>query len=298
MNLRALSYIQAVAKFGHFGRAAEYCHVSQPALSTQIKKLEQELGVTLFERDNRSVRLTDVGRDIVKLASEALSVIESIHDTAQMSRDPLSGRFRLGFIPTVAPYLVPHFVKQSREALPALDLSFQEDITDRLNQALLNGDIDAAILATPPDHSKLEAIRLYDEPFWVIFPAEHALHNIQGIRTQDLPIDELLLLTEGHCFRDQALSFCNLDTGPVREMLDASSLSTLVQMVGAGIGVTLIPEMALAMETRAATVSVAQFADPQPSRTIGMIWRKTSPLAPQLQEIAEVVRQSAEARKG
>lgn len=289
MNLRALSYIQAVAKFGHFGRAAEYCHVSQPALSTQIKKLEQELGVTLFERDNRSVRLTDVGRDIVKLASEALSVIESIHDTAQMSRDPLSGRFRLGFIPTVAPYLVPHFVKQSREALPALDLSFQEDITDRLNQALLNGDIDAAILATPPDHSKLEAIRLYDEPFWVIFPAEHALHNIQGIRTQDLPIDELLLLTEGHCFRDQAVDVCQLGAAPEARTIQATSLATLVNMVAAGQGVTLVPAMALSGWTGTEGIETKRLDDKNAYRRIYLTYRKNFPRQKLLETMAEII---------
>ncbi len=289
MNLRALTYIQAVARLEHFGHAAEACHVSQPALSSQIKKLELELGVTLFERDNRSVRLTDVGREIVKLAEEALSVVEAIRDTAQMSRDPLSGKFRLGFIPTVAPYLVPHFVRQSRQALPSLDLHFQEDITDRLNQALLSGDLDAAILATPPEHSKLDVISLYDEPFWVIFPSRHALKMIADIRTQDLPVDELLLLTEGHCFRDQAMDVCKLGTAPEARTIQATSLATLVNMVAADQGITLVPAMALSGWAETPGIHAEKLDDTGAYRRIYLTFRKSFPRQKLLETMAGVI---------
>lgn len=170
MNLRALSYISAVARHGHFGRAAQACNVSQPALSSQIKKLETELGVTIFERDNKSVRLTDVGADIVRLAEEALGVVSRINMTAGSAKDPFSGILRLGFIPTIAPYLVPHFVRHCHETLPKLRVEFEENITERLNQSLETGALDVAILATPPEDNRLAAIPLYDEPFWVVFP--------------------------------------------------------------------------------------------------------------------------------
>ncbi len=289
MNIRDLTYIRAVSRLKHFGKAAESCHVSQPALSSQIKKLENELGVTLFERDNRSVQMTDVGTEIVRLAEDALSVIDNIRSTAKAARDPLSGRFRLGFIPTIAPYLIPHFVGQSHEALPQLDLQFQEDITDRLNQALLAGEIDAAILATPPEDSKLDVIRLYDEPFWVIFPSRHALHLINDIRTQDLPIDELLLLTEGHCFRDQALDVCQLDTAPNARTIQATSLATLVNMVAAGQGVTLVPDLALSGWATTPGVETEKLKDPSAYRRIYLTYRKSFPRQELLQKIADVI---------
>ena len=289
MNIRDLLYIRAVAKLRHFGRAAESCHVSQPALSSQIKKLETELGVTLFERDNRSVKVTDIGREIIDLAEEALAVIDNIRTTADSARDPLSGQFRLGFIPTIAPYLIPHFVRQSHQALPQLRLQFHEDITDRLNAALLSGDLDAAILATPPEDSKLDFIRLYDEPFWVIFPSRHKLKMIKTIRTEDLPVDELLLLTEGHCFRDQALDVCQLDTAPQARTIQATSLSTLVNMVAAGQGVTLVPDLALSGWATTPGVMTEKLNDPSAYRRIYLTFRKSFPRQKLLQTIADVI---------
>ena len=289
MNIRDLTYIRAVARFKHFGRAAEHCHVSQPTLSSQIKKLEAELGVTLFERDNRSVRVTDAGQEIVRLADNALDVIGHIRTYAETARDPLGGQFRLGFIPTIAPYLVPHFVRQSREALPLLKLNFMEDITGRLVEALHKGDLDAAILATRPEDSRLTVIPLYDEPFWVIFPNKHALRMIDGIHTRDLPADELLLLTEGHCFRDQALDICNIGTTPEARAIQATSLTTLVNMVVAGQGITLVPAMALSDQTAAQGILTQKLSDPSANRRVYLTYRRNFPRKKLLKTIAGVI---------
>lgn len=290
MNIRDLSYIQAVNKFGHFGSAAKACHVSQPALSSQIKKLELELGVKLFERDNRSVRLTPVGEKIVTLAEDVLAIIDQIHMTAETARDPLSGQFRLGIIPTIAPYLVPHFVRQVHETFPKVDLQFQEDITERHNQALINGKLDAAILATPPDNPKLDVIRLYDEPFWVVFPTLHALHLIDGICIENLPVEELLLLTEGHCFRDQALDVCKLDESPKMRTVRATSLATLVNMVAAGLGVTLVPAMALTEGMVSVQgVRTEKLKDPNAYRRVYLTFRKSYPRRELLIAISNVI---------
>lgn len=290
MNIRDLRYIQAVSRHAHFGRAAEACNVSQPALSSQIKKLETELGVTLFERDNRSVRLTDVGAEIVALAGEALSVIDNIRLAAKTAHDPLSGRLSLGLIPTIAPYLIPHFVKQSYAQFPTLKTQFREDITERLTEDLLSGDLDAAILATPPEDSRLEAIRLYDEPFWVLFPSVHALNLIQNIRTEDLPADELLLLSEGHCFRDQALDVCQISMQPEARAIQATSLATLVNMVATGQGVTLVPALALNENTpMRGSVHMEKLNDPRAYRRIYLTHRKSFPRQALLAEMGKLI---------
>lgn len=290
MNIRDLEYICEVANVRHFGQAAEACHVSQPALSTQIKKLEKELGVTLFERDNRSVRLTDIGEELVDLAKEALLVIDQMRQRADSARDPFSGKFSLGFIPTIAPYLVPHFVSQCRTSMPKLDLLFQEDITERLNGALLSGDLDAAILATPPENPKLDVIRLYDEPFWVIFPKGHSLRMIKAIRTQDLPVDELLLLTEGHCFRDQAMDVCELNAAPEAQTIRATSLETLVNMVAAEQGVTLVPALAIGTNwSTNETVVAKKLEDPEAYRRIYLTFRKSFPRQELLKNISNLI---------
>ena len=290
MNIRDLSYISAVARLGHFGKAAQACNVSQPALSTQIKKLEAELGVQIFERDNKSVRLTEVGQDIVGLANEALNVTERIRLTASAAKDPLSGHLKLGFIPTIAPYLVPHFVSQCGDTLPHLQVSFQEDITERLVHGLELGTLDVAILATPPEDARLEAIPLYDEPFWVIFPKEHDLHAVKAIRVTDLPADELLLLSEGHCFRDQALDVCRLDAGPQMQTIRVSSLETLINMVAAGLGITLLPAMALGGNwLRDQGLDTEKLNDSKAYRRIYLTYRKTFPRRPLIRKLSDIL---------
>lgn len=290
MNLRDLSYIQALARTGHFGQAAELCNISQPTLSSQIKKLETELGVTLFERDNRSVRLTDVGREIVDLAGDALSSVDNIRVTAKASSDPLSGEFNLGTIPTIAPYIVSQIFNQARGALPNLSLKFREDITDSLNHALLSGEIDAAILATPPETSKFDVIPLYDEPFWVIYPKDHSLDRISRISTANLPPDELLLLTEGHCFRDQALDLCELNAAPEKSAIRVTSLETLVSMVIAGMGVTLVPVMALGgRRVDDPAVRTQKLIDSAAYRRVYLTFRKTFPRRDLLETLADLI---------
>ena len=245
MNLRDLDYICAVADLKHFGRAAESCHVSQPTLSGQIKKLEDQLGVKLFERSHKGVRVTDIGEEIILIAREARDAAQRIKAAAASAQDPLAGNLSLGLIPTIAPYLIPLFVGKLQKAMPNLSVAYREDITDRLNEALLKGELDVAILATPPEDKSLSAIELYREPFWLLFPEYHELGNLEDASMKDVKEDDVLLLTEGHCFRDQALSICRPTQKTRRQSLRATSLETLINLVASGQGVTLVPALAM-----------------------------------------------------
>lgn len=288
VTLRQLRYFDAVARAGHFGRAADECSVSQPALSMQIKELEEMLGLSLLERGARQVRLTRFGEELADRVRDILRAVDEIGDLARASADRLAGRLRLGVIPTIAPYLLPKFIQDLGNAYPQLDLYVRETVTPKLIQELRDGRLDTAIVALPISEPALEETALFRETFMLIRPASEAARPVpSGSELREM---ELLLLEEGHCFRDQALEFCGLRRSQPREGLDGSSLSTLVQMVGAGIGVTLIPEMAVPVEGRTANVSVAAFDAPSPSRTVGMVWRKSTPLAGQFNEIAELVR--------
>jgi len=244
MNLRDLDYICAVANHKHFGRAAESCHVSQPTLSGQIKKLEAQLGVTLFERSHKGIRVTDIGEEIIVIALEARDAARRIKAVAASAQDPLAGNLSLGLIPTIAPYLIPLFVGKLQTAMPKMSVAYREDITDRLNEALLTGDLDVAVLATPPEEDSLTAIELYSEPFWLLFPETHELRDLKEASMKDVKEDDVLLLTEGHCFRDQALSICRPVHKRRRQSLRATSLETLINLVASGRGVTLVPALA------------------------------------------------------
>lgn len=296
LTIRQLRYFDALARHGHFGRAAEACAVSQPALSMQIRDLEEGLGAPLFERGARHVSLTGFGERFATRARAILRSIDELEDLARAARGRLSGRLRLGVIPTVAPYLLPRIVADLTAASAALDIHVRETVTPKLMEELSEGRLDAAIVALPVSEPAFEEAPLFAEEFLLVRPVSEA--GKPAPEPAALREMRLLLLEEGHCFRDQALAFCTMKPAPPRELLDGSSLSTLVQMVGAGIGVTLIPEMAAAVETRSAEVAVTRFAEPRPERTIGMIWRKTSPLAAQLLAIAEIVRRAAEATRG
>ena len=291
LTLKQLRYFEALTLHGHFGRAADVCAISQPALSMQIKELEQTLGTRLFERSARQVRLTQFGEEFLPRAQAILRAVDELDDLARASRAQLIGRLRIGIIPTVAPYLLPTLIGQLTQMNASLDIHIRETLTQKLLQELAEGRLDTAIVALPVSEPSLTEVPLFSEDFVLVRPQADAAKPVPS--RESLREMRLLLLEEGHCFRDQALSFCNLQTVSPRELLDGSSLSTLVQMVGAGIGVTLIPEMAVAVETRSASVAIARFGGQQPSRSIGMIWRKTSPLAKQLAQIAEVVRASA-----
>jgi LysR family hydrogen peroxide-inducible transcriptional activator len=293
LTLKQLRYFEALAQHGHFGRAAEASAISQPALSMQIRELEDALGTALFERGARHVRLTSFGEEFAQRARDILRAVDDLGELARASRERWAGRLRLGVIPTIAPYLRPRIIGDLGRTHPGLDIHVRETVTPRLIQELTDGRLDTAIVALPLSEPALTEVALFSENLVLVRPGAEAGKPVPS--PDALREMRLLLLEEGHCFRDQALSLCNMPSTRPREGLDGSSLSTLVQMVGAGIGVTLIPEMAVSVETRSAPVSVARFEGAQPTRTIGMIWRKSSPLAPQLQEIAEVVRQSAEA---
>ena len=292
LTLRQLRYFEAVAKHAHFGRAAEACAVSQPALSVQIKELEETLGQALFERTARKVRLTGFGEEFAKRVREILRAVEELGELARTSRDALAGRLRMGIIPTMAPYLLPSVIQRLTREFPGLDLHVRETLTTGLLHELKDGRLDAAILALPISDPALTEVDLFTEDFVLVRSGadwDKPVPSSESLREM-----RLLLLEEGHCFRDQALSFCSIQTAIPREGLDGSSLSTLVQMVGAGIGVTLIPEMAVPVETKSADVSVARFDHPRPFRRVGMVWRRSSPLAPQLRKVAEIVQQAGQ----
>ena len=287
ITLRQLRYFDALAVHGRFGRAATACGISQPALSMQIKELEEVLGAALVERGARQARLTSFGEDAVLRVREILRSVDEMGDLARASRDRLAGRLRIGMIPTIAPYFLPTAIANIGRRHPELDIHVREALTSTLIQELLEGRLDAAVVALPVSEPSLAEVALFKEHFLLVRSSDEEGAPVPTGR--ELRSMRLLLLEEGHCFRDQALSFCKMQSSLPREALDASSLSTLVQMVSAGMGVTLIPEMAAAVETRSASVSVARFRNPQPARTIGMIWRKRSPLAAQLLRLSEVV---------
>ncbi|MEO0622799.1 MAG: LysR substrate-binding domain-containing protein [Pseudomonadota bacterium] len=288
LTLKQLRYVDALARHGHFGRAAEASAISQPALSMQIKELEAQLGTPLFERSARQVRLTQFGEEVARRARDILRAVDELGDLARAARDRLAGRLRIGVIPTVAPYLLPRLIGALAASHPELDIHVRETVTPKLIQELSESRIDTALVALPVSEPSFAEVALFEEDFVLVRPEADADRPVPS--AEALQEMRLLLLEEGHCFRDQALSFCNMPSARPREGLDGSALSTLVQMVGAGLGVTLIPEMAVPVETPSAAVAVARFPAPEPSRTIGMIWRRTSPLADQLSQIAEVVR--------
>src|SRR6516165_4202629 len=293
VTIRQLRYFDALARHGHFRRAAQACAISQPALSMQIKELEDALGGVLLERNARQVSLTRFGEELADRVRDILRSVDELGDFARASQDRLAGRLRIGMIPTIAPYLLPKVIENLARMHPEIDIHVRETLTPKLIQEVAEGRLDTAIVALPVSEPSLTEVALFRENFLLVRPGEDARTPVPS--HERLREMRLLLLEEGHCFRDQALAFCNMQSSPPREALDASSLSTLVQMVSAGMGVTLIPEMAVTVETRSASVSVARFKDTQPARTIGMIWRKTSPLAGQLLQLSEVVCRSADA---
>ncbi len=289
ISMRHLRYFESLARQGHFGRAANACGVSQPALSLQIKELEQTIGAPLVDRGGRRIGLTSLGEAFAVRVRDILRAVDELGDLARASQGPLVGRLRIGVIPTVAPYLLPSIVKGLAERYPRLELGPREAVTEKLVEDLREGRLDAAIVALPVSEPSLHEVPLFAEEFVLVRPLADADRPVPAAAA--LRDRHLLLLEEGHCFRDQAIAYCKFSPQTSRDVVQASSLSTLVQMVGAGLGVTLVPEMALAIETRSAAVSVARLPPPRPSRTIGMVWRKTNPLAEHLQRIAEVLGQ-------
>ena len=295
LTLRQLRYFEALALVGHFGRAANACSISQPALSVQIKELEETLGMKLFERSARQVRLTSFGAQFNERVRPILQAVDELPELARAAQKTWTGNLRIGVIPTVAPYLLPVILRNLRGRHAELNIQIRESLTDRLLQELSAGQLDTAIVALPISESSFHEAALFEENFLFVRPRAEAREPAPTHAS--LQNERLLLLEEGHCFRDQALSFCNLNQSGAPSSLDGSSLATLVQMVSAGLGVTVIPEMALDVETRGASVSVVRFDGLEPSRTIGMIWRKSNPLADRLEQIADIVRESGQRRE-
>lgn len=290
MNLRALQYLLALADVRHFSRAAERCHVSQPTLSTQIRKLEEELEVQLVERHPRQVMLTPVGEEIVGRARTLLSEMEAIRAIARRSRDPHSGTVRIGIFPTLAPYFLPHVIPRIRQTFPRLTLRLYEEKTEEVIHMLGEGRLDAGVLALPLAEDWLESRTLFEEPFVLAVPEGHALATRTEVSMADLADQELLLLEDGHCLREQALEVCQL-TG-AQEKLDfhATSMETLRHMVAANAGITLMPTLSIKPPlANTENLVTRPFSDPGPKRTIAIVWRKSSALADFLEELAEIL---------
>lgn len=291
MNLRDLRYFVALAEQRHFGRAAEACHVSQPTLSTQVKKLEDELGVALVERAPRQVMLTPAGHDIAARARRVLAEVEQMRETARRTSDPEAGSIRLGLFPTLGPYLLPHVVPRIRARFPRLELLLVEEKTEVVLHMLRDGKLDAAVLALPLHEDWLETEFLFEEPFLLAVPEGHPLAEQRELRLAELDHERLLLLEEGHCLRDQALEVCTLAGAGEKEGFRATSLETLRQMVAAGVGVTLLPMLAVKPPVSPSeNIRLLSFRDPPPTRRLALVWRKSSATATFLHKLAAVLR--------
>lgn len=295
MNLRDLKYIVAVAETRHFGRAATRCFVSQPTLSGQIKKLEDELGVVIFERTNRSVEITPVGESILAHARLVLEQAGAIEQVARAHQDPMAGPLRIGAIPTLSPYLMPLVLVPLKRAYPKLTLVLSEELTDALLVRLHRHEIDGALLATAPEETELDAMPLFDEPFWLAHPREHRLNHRDPITADDLESSDLLLLAEGHCLTHQVMDLCHLAERPAKgEMADlrAASLETLLQLVAAGFGCTLVPALAVRGGWMADSGIIARpLMLPDAYRRIALVYRRSFPRSAALAALATLIQQ-------
>ncbi len=303
ISLKQLRYFAAVARSGHFGKAAEFCNVTQPALSMQIRDLEHELGLRLFERRQRGVHLSDCGLEILKRSQSILTAVRDLEDYAHHHEHVLAGGLRLGVIPSLAPYVLPPLLPLLRQQYRNLDLRIRETVTDTLVEELVDGQLDVLLLALPITHPELITAALFEDRFLLVAPAgwwhrrRKAKANSRKSRRQPevraspelIEGGRLLLLEEGHCLRDQALTFCRLRQIDNLDTFGASSLSTLVQMVANGMGLTLLPEISLAVEGRRGDVDVIPFEAPEPSRSVGLAWRASSPRSKDFEALGEMV---------
>lgn len=274
MTLTELRYVVAVAETRHFGRAAERCYVSQPSLSASVKNLEEELGVTLFERGKRGVFLTEAGEQIIAQARRALEEAERVKTVAKQGRDPLKGVLRLGIIHTIAPYLLPDLVAALRRSAPDMPLDVEENTTANLDRMLKEGELDAVILALPYEGPGIDTVPLYEEAFRVVAPAKHPLARRKSVAVEELDAGELLLLPVGHCFRDQILDACHEFSRPPEAGRQGNSLETLRSMVASGLGVTVLPATALTQRHANPLVKTVEFSDPRPVRRIALASRR------------------------
>lgn len=290
MNLRDLQYVVAVAELQHFGRAADRCHVSQPTLSMQIRKVEDYLGVELFERSGRRVLVTSAGEQIVDKARVLLRDYEELQLTAKRLKDPCAGQYRLGAFPTLAPYLLPRIVPAIHATFPCLRLLLLEDKTEQLLLRLRRGQLDLALLALPVAGEDLECCPLFEEPFLLATSASHPLSGRQSVSVDSLAEHPLLLLDEGHCLREQALDFCKMNALEESREFRATSLPTLMQMVSTDLGITLVPEMATQDAPR--SLRFIPFDPPAPHRSIGLVWRRGAGQPAFFTAMADLIRQT------
>ncbi|KAF1720400.1 DNA-binding transcriptional regulator OxyR [Pseudoxanthomonas wuyuanensis] len=292
MNLRDLKYLVALADHKHFGHAAAACFVSQPTLSTQIKKLEDELGVPLVERAPRKVMLTPAGRDAAERARRIVAEVEQMKEAARRSQDPEAGTVRLGIFPTLAPYLLPHVIPQLRQRFPHLELLLIEEKSDELLARLREGKLDAGLLALPVHDDQLHVEFLFEEPFLLAVPESHPLAERDSLTLAELSNQQLLLLEDGHCLREQALDVCRISGANEKSEFRATSLETLRQMVAANVGITLLPALAVKPPVaRSQNIHLLGFSDSAPSRRIAMLWRKSSAMSGFLLQLAQVFQQ-------
>ncbi|MBT9590349.1 MAG: hydrogen peroxide-inducible genes activator [Thiobacillus sp.] len=278
MTLQELKYLVALADHGHFGKAAEACCITQSTLSTQLKKLEDFLGVTLFDRSLKRVSPSPIGQEILQAARNIVEEAERIRDLAKHGQDPMTRTLRLGIIPTLGPYYLPHALMLMHKKYPGLRLLLREEMTPQIMEHLIDGKLDAGLLALPVEDDSLRVEPLFYEPFFAALPAGHALTKRDVLKVSDVISEKLLLLDEGHCLRDQALDVCGANSRG-REEVRATSLETLRQMVGMGLGITLLPALSVDAGPRVSrrSVETRPFRKPVPGRTIGLVWRKRAP---------------------
>ncbi len=289
VSLRQLRYFDALARSLHFGRAAEQCAVTQPALSMQIQELEKELGAALIERTRTGAKLTPEGEEVARRAGQILASVRDLADHARHTGRVLAGPLRLGVIPTIAPYVLPKLLPALRAAYPDLDLHLREAQTQYVLADLAGGRLDAVLLALPVDEPEIETLELFGDAFVLAMPAGRPVANKTLATPKLFENERLLLLEEGHCLRDQALSFCSLKQVRNLGTFGTTSLSTLVQMVANGFGVTLLPKMSLETEAQRSDIRLLAFAPPEPSRKIGLAWRKSSPRRRDFAELGAMI---------
>ncbi|WNH50957.1 LysR substrate-binding domain-containing protein [Stenotrophomonas oahuensis] len=293
MNLRDLKYLVALADHKHYGKAAAVCHVSQPTLSTQLRKLEDELGVPLVERGSRKVMLTHAGTEAAVRARIIVAEIEELKEAARRARDPEAGSIRLGIFPTLGPYLLPHVIPGIRKRYPHLELLLVEEKSDELLNRLRDGRLDAALLALPVDDDALHAEFLFEEPFLLAVSSKHPLAGQDHLDARELSTQRLLLLEDGHCLRDQALAVCRMFGANEKSEFRATSLETLRQMVAADVGITLLPTLAIKPPVpRSDSIHLLDFRGPgSPTRRVGMVWRRSSAMTDFLTQLARQFKQ-------
>jgi LysR family transcriptional regulator, hydrogen peroxide-inducible genes activator len=294
VTLRQLRYLEALAEMHHFGHAAEACAVSQPALSMQIKELEDELQVSLVERRRSGVELTEQGEEVARRARTILASVRDLRDYAQHRDRVLSGSLKLGAIPSIAPYLLPAALPEFQRRFPKLNLQLRETITETLVHELVSGTLDLILIALPVENAELETLHLFDDKFILAVKATRENERVRNATPSMLAQSRLLLLEEGHCLRDQALSYCRMLTPEARDSFGASSLATIVQMVANGYGTTLLPEMAIGSELHhGSDIRLLHFAAPEPKREIGLAWRKNSPRKADFIQFAQLLKDVA-----